>query len=72
MRINWREVCKFLSGAFLITALASWYIAWLGLTVPFIGMTMSPRFLFYRGFIHFGNFLIATYFGWIRKINSRP
>jgi len=67
MKINWKEVCKFLSGAFLVTAGASWYFAWLGLTVPLFGLKMTPEFLFYRGFIHLALFLISFYVGFIKK-----
>jgi hypothetical protein len=70
MSINWKEVCKFLSGAFFVTAGASWYFSWLGMSIPFpfFGVsTMTPDFLLYRGYMHFALFLIAFYFGFIRK-----
>lgn len=70
MRINWKDIFKFLSGAFFVTAGASWYFYWLNLAVPFpfFGFTtMSPAFLGLRGFIHFALFLISFYFGFIRK-----
>lgn len=28
MRINWRKVCKLLSGAFFVSAGEIWYISW--------------------------------------------
>jgi len=62
-----KETCKFLSGAFFVTAGASWYFSWYHIAVPFLGTTMSPEFLFIRGFIHFGLFLITFYYGFIRK-----
>jgi hypothetical protein len=61
----WKEVCKFLSGAFFVTAGASWYLSWCKIDVPFIGSVMSHEFLGIRGFIHFGLFLITLYFGFI-------
>ncbi len=67
MRINWKEVCKFLSGAFFVSAGANWYLSWSHIAVPFLGFTMSPELLGYRGFIHFALFLITLYFGFIRK-----
>ena len=70
MKINWKEVLKFLSGAFSVTAGASWYFYWFKVAVPFpfFGFTtMSPEFLGLRGFIHFALFLISFYFGFIRK-----
>jgi hypothetical protein len=67
MKVSWKEICKFLSGAFFVTAGASWYLAWYDIGVPVLGFTMSPEFLAIRGFIHFALFLITFYFGFIRK-----
>ncbi|MGC9976117.1 MAG: hypothetical protein ABSC57_05300, partial [Syntrophales bacterium] len=67
MKINWKEVLKFLSGAFFVTAGASWYLSWHHISVPFWGTEMSPQFLFVRGFIHFALFLASFYFGFIKK-----
>jgi len=69
MRINLKEVCKFLSGAFFVTAGASWYLSWYDIAVPlpFFGLTMSPEFLGMRGFIHLALFVVTFYFGFIRK-----
>ncbi|MCX6189393.1 MAG: hypothetical protein NTW54_07310 [Bacteroidetes bacterium] len=64
-KFNWREIFKFLSGAFFVTAGASWYFAYLKLDVPLLGTTLSHQFLFIRGFIHFALFLITWYFGFI-------
>ena len=66
-KINWKEICKFLSGAFFVTAGASWYFAYLKIDVPLMGTTMSHQFLFIRGFIHFALFLITFYLGFIKK-----
>ena len=65
--INWKEICKFLSGAFFVTAGASWYFAYYKIDVPFMGTTMSHEFLFFRGFIHFALCLITFYIGFVRK-----
>ena len=70
MKINWKDIFKFLSGAFFVTAGASWYFSWLNVTVPFpfFGFeAMTPEFLFYRGFIHLVLFLISFYLGFIKK-----
>jgi len=69
MRINWKDVFKFLSGAFFVTAGASWYLSWyhISVPIPFFGLTMTPEFLRIRGFIHFVLFLISFYFGFIKK-----
>jgi hypothetical protein len=63
-----QESCKFLSGAFFVTAGASWYFSWYHIAVPFIGTQMSSDFLFFRGFIHFGLFILTFYFGFVKKI----
>ena len=70
MKINWKDIFKFLSGAFFVTAGVSWYFSWLGVSVPFpfLGFeAMKPGFLFYRGFIHLALFLVTFYLGFIRK-----
>jgi hypothetical protein len=70
MTKHWKEVCKFLSGAFFVTAGASWYFSWLGMSVPFpfFGISaMTPDFLFFRGFIHLALCVITFYFGFVRK-----
>lgn len=67
MRTSWKDVFKFLSGAFFVTAGASWYLSWYQISVPFFGLTMTPEFLSTRGFIHFTLFLISFYFGFMKK-----
>jgi len=67
MKFNWKDILKFLSGAFFVTAGASWYFAWYQISVPFFQTKMSPEFLWVRGFIHFALFLISFYFGFIKK-----
>ncbi len=66
-KINWKEISKFLSGAFFVTAGASWYFALLKVDLPFMGTTMTHEFLFIRGLIHFALCLATFYFGFIRK-----
>jgi hypothetical protein len=66
-KINWKEIFKFLSGAFFVTAGASWYLSYYQITMPIMGKTMSPDFLFVRGFVHFGLFLLTFYFGFLKK-----
>ena len=70
MKTIWKDVFKFLSGAFFVTSGASWYLSWVHVTVPFhvFGFTtMSPEFLGIRGFIHFTLFLVSFYVGFIKK-----
>lgn len=66
-KIKWKEIFKFLSGAFFVTAGASWYFALLKMDIPFMGTTMTHEFLFIRGFIHFTMFLLTFYFGFLKK-----
>ena len=69
MSSKWKDVFKFLSGAFFVTAGASWYLSWyhVSVPVPFLGLTMTPEFLRIRGFIHFALFLISFYLGFMKK-----
>jgi hypothetical protein len=62
-----KEACKFLSGAFFVTAGASWYFAYLDITLPFLNTHMTPKFLYVRGAIHMVLCLITFYFGFIKK-----
>jgi hypothetical protein len=66
-KLNWKDIFKFLSGAFFVTAGASWYIAYYNISMPFMGKTMSPDFLFVRGFVHFVLFLVTFYFGFLKR-----
>ena len=67
MRINKKEAAKFLSGAFFVTAGASWYFAALNQSVPFFSTTFSPKLLGIRGFFHFGMFLLMFWYGFLKK-----
>ena len=70
MTITWKDPFKFLSGAFFVTAGASWYFWWLHVAVPFpfFGFkTITPEFLGVHGFIHFALFMASFYFGFVRK-----
>ena len=67
MKLNWKEILKFLSGAFFVTAGASWYFAFYQISVPFFSTKMSPAFLWVRGSIHFFLFLLSFYFGFKNK-----
>jgi len=67
MRINPKDVFTFLSGAFFVTAGATLYLAWYHIAVPFFGLTLTPEFLWLRGFIHLALFLLSFYFGFIKQ-----
>ena len=67
MKTNWKEVCKFLSGAFFVSSGVSWYLAYNHIATPIFGWTVSPELSAIRGCVHFALFLITLYFGFIRK-----
>lgn len=62
-----RDIAKFLSGAFFVTAGASWYLAWCRIGVPIFGHTMTPDILWYRGFLHASLFAVVFWAGFLRK-----
>ncbi len=66
-----KESCKFLSGAFFVTAGASWYFAYYRIEVPLMGTTMSPDFLFVRGFIHMTLCALSFWYGYLRKAKDQ-
>ncbi|MGB6196719.1 MAG: hypothetical protein WBF49_10300 [Methyloceanibacter sp.] len=69
MRINWREVCKFLSGAFFVNAGILFYFYLIDTPVPILGtdFVISPEVNGLRSIAHFAFFLITFCLGFIRK-----
>ena len=72
MRINWKEVCKFLAGAFFVSAGMQFYFYIAGLTVPLVGtdIVQSPDLSGVRAIVHFILFLLTFYFGFIHRANT--
>jgi hypothetical protein len=66
-KIKWREVFKFLSGAALAGSLTNCYLWLTGVSVPFLGYTITPRLLGLRAAVQFVFFVVFLYFGWLRK-----
>ena len=66
-KIKWREVFKFLSGAALAGSLANFYLWLSGVSVPFLGYTITPWLLGARAVVQFVLFVVFLYFGWLRK-----
>lgn len=66
-RIKWREVFKFLAGAALAGSLANFYLWLSGISVPFLGYTITPRLLGLKAAVQFVLFVVFTYFGWLRE-----
>ena len=69
VKINWREVSKFLSGVAFAGSIANFYLWLTGIPVPvpFLGFTMSPNLLGTRAVVDFLLFIVFFYFGWLRK-----
>jgi hypothetical protein len=69
MRINWREVCKFLSGAFFVSAGVLFYLYLTDTPVPLLGtdVVISPEVNGLRSIVHFAFFLITFDRGFVRK-----
>ena len=66
-KVKWGEVFKFLSGAALAGSFANLYLWLSGVSVPFLGYTVTPRLLGLRGLVQFVLFVVFLYFGWLRK-----
>jgi len=67
MRINWREVFKFLSGATFVGSITNLYLYLTHIAVPFLGYTITPELLGLRSLIQFVLFLVFFYFGYLKK-----
>jgi uncharacterized protein (DUF486 family) len=69
MTINWKEVCKFLSGAFFVSAGILLYLYLTNTPVPRLGteFVVSPELNGLRSIAHFAFFLICFYLGFIRR-----
>jgi hypothetical protein len=66
-KIKWREVFKFLSGAALAGSFVNVYLWLSGVSVPFLGYTITPRLLGARAMVQFVLFVVFLYFGYVRK-----
>jgi hypothetical protein len=67
--INWKEVCKFLSGAFFVSAGVLFYLYLAGTPVPVVGahIMVTPTVNGVRAAVHAVLFVVFFYFGYIRK-----
>ncbi|MBE3064122.1 MAG: hypothetical protein IMZ69_03780 [Spirochaetes bacterium] len=71
IRINWREVCKFLSGAALVGAIFNFYLFAHDISLPFFRYTISPGLLGARSAVSFLAFVLFFYFGYLRRQDTR-
>lgn len=67
--INWKEVCKFLSGAFFVSAGVLFYLYLAGSPVPVLGahLAITPTVNGVRAVVHAVLFVVFFYLGYIRK-----
>jgi hypothetical protein len=68
-KIPWKDVCKFLAGAFFVSAGVLLYLYAAGVSVPVLGVgfTVTPEINGVRSIVHFILFLAFFYLGFIRK-----
>jgi hypothetical protein len=68
-KIPWRDVCKFLAGAFFVNAGILFYLYLAGVSVPLLGTSFiqSPGVSGLRSIVHAVLFLVFFYVGFLRK-----
>ncbi len=68
-RSTWKEVCKFLSGAFFVSTGVLFYLYTTGVSVPLIGTSFihTPEISGLRSIANCALFLVTFYFGYVRK-----
>ena len=66
---NWKEVCKFLSGAFFVSTGVLFYLYLAGSPVPVLGahLAVTPTVNGVRAAVHAILFVVFFYLGYIRK-----
>jgi uncharacterized protein (DUF486 family) len=66
---RYREVRKFLAGAFFVSSGVLFYLYCAEVSVPLLGTDFveTPALSGARSVVHFILFLLCFYFGWIRK-----
>jgi hypothetical protein len=65
-KMPWREVCKFLSGAFFVSAGTLFYLWLLDIPVPVGSLIVPPSVHGARSLIHFLLFTLTFYVGYVR------
>jgi hypothetical protein len=69
MTSKWKEVCKFLAGAFFVSSGILFYLYISGTAIPVIGtrFVVQPEINGLRSIVHALLFLVTFYLGFIRK-----
>ena len=69
MRINWRELCKFLAGGFFVSAGVLFYLYITRTPVPLVGthIIVESEVNGFRSIVHGILFLVTFYIGFIWK-----
>lgn len=67
MKINWKEVFKFLSGAAFVGSIANAYLYFANISLPFLGYTFPPELLGLRALVGSVLFLVFFYYGYLKK-----
>jgi hypothetical protein len=76
--IKFREVRKFLAGAFFVSSGILWYLSVTGtslpIVLPYTGSISveTPEISGQRAIVHFILFLLCLYFGFFSKRNDNP
>jgi hypothetical protein len=67
--INWKEVCKFFSGAFFVSTGVLFYLYLAGSPIPVLGahLAVTPTVNGVRAAVHAVLFVVFFYLGYIRK-----
>ncbi|HET7854052.1 MAG TPA: hypothetical protein VFM04_06315 [Candidatus Methylomirabilis sp.] len=66
-RIPWKDVFKFLSGAFFVSAGVLLYLYVVSVSVPVGGYIVTPETDGLRSIVHYILFATCFYLGYIRK-----
>jgi hypothetical protein len=69
-----REVCKFLAGAFFVSAGVQFYLYLAKVSVPLLGtrFVLTPEINGWRAIPNFMFFLLCLYFGFFAKPKGAP
>jgi hypothetical protein len=68
-KVSWQDVCKFLAGAFFVSAGTLFYLYLYRVSVPLFstGLIEKPEISGVRSIVHAILFLIFFYLGFVRK-----